>query len=1055
METERVHPAPEAVHSLPGTQRGRAENGPSLRIRLFGELDLRLGESPLPTLGSARAESLLAYLLLHRDAPQPRARIAFLLWPDSTESQARTNLRHVLHTLRRALPDADRFLDVRQRTLQWRPGVPMWLDVDVFEQAVADRRLEDALAVYAGDPLESSYDDWLLEERERLRQQYVDALESVVRELEGERRWADAIRYAERLLRADSLREESYRLLMRLCDASGDRARALRVYHECEATLRRELGIGPADVTREVYEALMPAASELQPEEDGADALAIPPLVGRTAERAQLTELWRTAEAGSSQLALVTGEPGIGKSRLVDELRAWCAHQGAVTAEARAYPVEGTLAYGGLVAWLRSEHVAARLPRRDRAHLTELTRLLPELLVDVPGLRPPEPLPESEQRQRLFDAATRTILSAGAPLLLVADDLQWFDTQTLRFVHYLLRAEPGARLLVAATARREEIDAGHAADELVAAIQALDRFSEIPLDRLSRDETEALAERMTRRSLSDDEADELYDESEGNPLFVVEALRAGPVPAGAPRAGAGASRGHAVIASRLAQLSEPAAELVGVAATVGREFTTQVLAQASELDDRSFVRGLDELWRRGLVRAHGPGAYDFSHGKIREAAYRALSPVHTQRHHLRVARALERSHAEDLNALSGRIAAHYDRAGAAEEAVAWYGKAAEAAQRLHANRDAVRLLERALELVRELPAAPERQALELRLLTALPAPLVVEGYFSERVVEVHHRALELVEELEVEAEPPLVRSLALASLARGDFEAARGFGDEIRARARRDDDGVLWVESAYVLGIAAYWQGRLEQARSQFEEAVARCRPEHRSVHLLHYAQDPEIVCLTRLAHVLWLLGRASEAGRARENGLALADARGHEYSRAVATVWAAVLALDQRDEAGLRGHAQALGSAHAAYDVPQIRIVAQALAGLVELLDGRKEGAERVRRVVADARHEEPVTPGFHALLMRLLLEACAAAGDMEAGVATADEALGMGRGAQLWEAEMRRLRAGFLAALGAERDAVETELARALDVATRQGAHPFELRIRADLDGLGARAS
>src|ERR687888_1697574 len=108
-----------------------------LGVRLLGELDLRLGETALPALESARAESLLAYLLIHRDAPQPRQRLAFLLWPDSTEAQARTNLRHVLHRLRRALPDADRFLDVTPRTLQWRPDAPFRLDVAAFEDALA------------------------------------------------------------------------------------------------------------------------------------------------------------------------------------------------------------------------------------------------------------------------------------------------------------------------------------------------------------------------------------------------------------------------------------------------------------------------------------------------------------------------------------------------------------------------------------------------------------------------------------------------------------------------------------------------------------------------------------------------------------------------------------------------------------------------------------------------------------------------------------------------------------------------------------------------------
>src|SRR5829696_6815115 len=148
----------------------------TLRIRLLGELDLRHGETPLAPLGSGRAESLLAYLLLHRDAPQPRQRLAFLLWPDSTEAQARTNLRHVLHKLRRALPDADARLDVTPRTLRWRGDAPFRLDVAEFEAALDGGRLREAVDAYGGDLLAGVYDDWVLEERERLRRGYLDAL---------------------------------------------------------------------------------------------------------------------------------------------------------------------------------------------------------------------------------------------------------------------------------------------------------------------------------------------------------------------------------------------------------------------------------------------------------------------------------------------------------------------------------------------------------------------------------------------------------------------------------------------------------------------------------------------------------------------------------------------------------------------------------------------------------------------------------------------------------------------------------------------------------------
>src|SRR5262249_24075456 len=159
---------------------------PTLRIQLLGDLDLRSGEVPLPRLESARAGSLLAYLLLHRAAPQSRQRLAFLLWPDSTEAQARTHLRHVLHHLRHALPDPDRFLDVAAHSLQWRADAPCWVDVIAFEGALAQAEAEppdgglaalrDAVELYTGDLLEGCYDEWLLTDRERLRQRYQLAL---------------------------------------------------------------------------------------------------------------------------------------------------------------------------------------------------------------------------------------------------------------------------------------------------------------------------------------------------------------------------------------------------------------------------------------------------------------------------------------------------------------------------------------------------------------------------------------------------------------------------------------------------------------------------------------------------------------------------------------------------------------------------------------------------------------------------------------------------------------------------------------------------------------
>jgi predicted ATPase len=270
---------------------------------------------------------------------------------------------------------------------------------------------------------------------------------------------------------------------------------------------------------------------------------------------------------------------------------------------------------------------------------------------------PPEPLPEAEMRRRLFAAIARAVLAAGAPLLLIADDLHWTDPQSLRLIHYLMRAAPSARLLVAATARREELDERHPLAALTTALQALGRFTEIELGRLGRQDTALLAERITGARLDAAELERLYGDSEGNPLFVTEALR--------PDATA-ASKVQAVIAGRLTRLSEPATSLAGCAAAIGRAFTADVLAAATGLEEQIFVAALDELWRRGIVRAHGANAYDFSHGKIRDAAYAAFSPPRRRQVHLSIAQALERSE----GAAAAVVALHYENAGATAEAAA-------------------------------------------------------------------------------------------------------------------------------------------------------------------------------------------------------------------------------------------------------------------------------------------------------------------------------------------------------------------------------------------------
>lgn len=302
---------------------------------------------------SARAESLLAYLMLHRGEPQSRQRLSYLLWPTSTDQQARTNLRHLLHTVRRALPHADSVLEITARTLRWCPAGPYQLDVAVFEGKLElassmtgggrITALSDAVEAYTGELLPGSYDEWVLTERERLRQRYADALEQLSTLFQARGDPAAASTCAERLLREDPLREDVYRVLMRAYDARGDRARALHTYHVCAGTLERELDAAPSAEIRAVYESLLPDRPPDSPRPPARPSG--PPLVGRSAERDRLTAAWRETERGQTQLILLSGDPGIGKTRLAEDFAAWAAHRGATIAAARAHAAEGSLAF--------------------------------------------------------------------------------------------------------------------------------------------------------------------------------------------------------------------------------------------------------------------------------------------------------------------------------------------------------------------------------------------------------------------------------------------------------------------------------------------------------------------------------------------------------------------------------------------------------------------------------------------------------------------------------------------------------------------------------------
>jgi DNA-binding SARP family transcriptional activator len=700
----------------------------TFHVRLLGGLQVERG-GEVVQIGPPRVRELLAYLLLERHGALSRAHLAYQLWPDSSEGQARTNLRQTLHQLRRLVPEAERWLVLEGQEIRWRPEAAIESDVARFERqlavATAAREADDlelecrglaaAVQAYRGDLLPELYAAWVEPHRARLHEVCAHALERLAGQLARQRDDPGAIDAVQRLIRHEPLAEAPYRLLMQLHERCGERAKALHAYHTCAAVFRRELGVDPAPETRALHERLLRVEAGVPGDDSAAEAsgaAAPPPLVGRQSELNALRAAWRLAAGGRPQLMLLTGDAGIGKTRLVEEFARGLHRGESSVVGARCYAAEAALAYAPVAALLRGDLLRPSVAELAPAWRRELATLLPELQgEEVP------PASEAWRRTRLFEAIARAFASVQ-PLLLVLDDLHWCDPDTLAWLHFLLRFDANARLLIVATARGHELDANGALIAWLAALRDESLLLEGELPPLSFEETAALARGVGFRDLTSAELGALHADSEGNPLFVIELLRAGPAAGASTQValggeGAPSSEGapalpprlRTVIRARLARLSATTAELVGVASVIGRAFDLDLLVRVSGREEDAVVLGLDELWRRRVVRELSAGQYDFTHDKLREVAYEDLSLTRRRLLHRYAAEALEAHRADEPDEASGRIALHYDRAGVPERAVALYLRAGDVARRRYAEEEASAHYRRGLVLVAELPPA--------------------------------------------------------------------------------------------------------------------------------------------------------------------------------------------------------------------------------------------------------------------------------------------------------------------------------------------------------------
>jgi len=1012
-----------------------------LTVRLLGGVEIILDGRRLRAFNSLRLQRFLALIALRRDL-QHRSRLAFELWPDSDERQARTNLRKLLHDFRHALPDTGEFVEIDNEIVRWIPTGPADVDVLSFRDALSAGDLELAARVYSGDLLPACYDDWVLNERAKLRAEAYGAFMRLTEETAGRNDHQATIRYAQRIIDLEPTDEAAVRIQMEAHLALGNRAAALRAYHRFAEVLERELAVAPGEAIRATYQRLRAGTldhDEVRGAVHGEDLapIAESPFVGRNSELNQLNEAWNTAREGGAHLVLVTGEPGIGKTRLAQELGRRVRAEGHLVAWARAYEAAGRLPWGPVVDLLRSDALRSHIDTLDTVWRNELARLLPEL-VDASQPSGRSQSGDLAQRQRLFDAVSRAIVVANRPRLLIIDDLQWCDAETIELIGFVVRSGRTAPVLFVGTVRSEELPEHHPLGELVDALGHDRAVTTVPLERLDEATTATLAARIRSTDTIDPAlAARLWGETEGNPLFVIEVLRAG----------ISSDRGQAVLTptmravlrARLGQLPDGARRLAEVAAVIGRPFSVGLMVSATGIGEHELVDHVDELWRRRIIRDQGL-TYDFSHDKLRAVALEMVSPPRRRQLHRAVAEAIAVELHNDIHAAAPQLAAHYDQAGMVEPAIDAYRVAGARAVAVSALDEAVTMFRRALSLLAEVPTSPDRDALELDIRIALGSPLVaLEGYGCKGAHQLYERALSLCRKLNRPVDPPILRGLGLARLQGCRFDDCRELGQALLDHESHDP--IARTEGRYLLGVSAFWRGDLAMARHYLDGAIEAYDVSHRDEHLALYAQNPKAVCLVRLAWVdLW----AGDAGRANEtarSALKWAVDLDHLMTLWYVITYAAIIAAESEDLPRL---AELLGDAELLWKrlpMPYLMIVGEALRGWLDVCEGSPGGIEKIVRSVARSRTGGETLHLTYTLL--LLARAHAMAGDCHQGRAATREGLSWSDrhhqrylDAELWRAD------GELAHRGGETEAAAVSLRRAVEIATAQGAGWLELR-------------
>jgi DNA-binding SARP family transcriptional activator len=961
----------------------------SLRIQLLGGFAVHVdGEGPF-SLSARKARALLAYLALPPGRAHSREKLTSLLWGDTPDGQARQAFRQTLSRLRRALGEAGSTLvDVGDTVALSADRVT--IDAVQFEAAATSGErasLEQAAALYRGDLLEgldveeAPFDEWRLVERERLRELALETLARLLREQTRAEEVAPAIQTALRLLALDPLQEAVHRALMQLLLGQGRRAAALQQYQACVAALQRELGVEPEEATRRLYREILRASRSV--------ATPVPPAGGtlaaggRAVDAAMVgrqTELDRVGGAITRMLdhgghvVLVSGEAGLGKSRLVQELAASEAVRTLRVSFGRCHETERALPFRPWIEALRGDSPVLQ-PALAEA-LGQGVRL--QLATLFPELR------ESGDAAATYDAPPTLLfepllalvgaLVAQQPALLVIEDLHWADTMSARFLAFLGRRIHRWPVLVLGTTRPEELVDAPALTQALSELRTDGRLDEIVLGALSEAESLALVRALQPTARAGRDRDrlerEIWSMSDGSPFVIVESVRG--LQQGTP-----VELGRGVrdfVAARLGRLAELPRQCVAVAAAVGREFSFALLTRAARLGEREAADVVEELVRRRVLDAVDD-RLDFCHDWIRVVAYEQLLPARRALVHAAIGEALEQLYQDRLDDVADQLGSHYLEAGDFGKAVPRLIRFGELAAQRFALDDSLKALDQARAGAARLPAGErDRWTLEA---------VLHQGF----VLSVLGRARELVALLEAHADA-----------------------------VERVGEGPLVSEYHFRLGLTQYFLGRRDQAAASGARALA----EGERLAL------PDAV--GKALHVLSLV--ATDLGRPRE-GLAHATRAAAILDQPHTQLWLGLVVYDGACSSVLLGDLDAAAAACARYDVvgrrsgfPRFQAFVRYVESWIQLMRGDVDQAIETARAALEGTARDPI---IAALASGILGSAHLDRGDAAAARAVLTELVSL--------LEARPLSTALVRSLGllAEAHLLAGDLARAREVAGR----------------------